>query len=213
MTYVVFKAIGTTFGISFFFVAYFWVMEHPAPFAELRVVPMLAIDHWIPVQEWALIPYASLWFYVCISSALIDNRREMLEYLVGVCILCVAGIGIFWLYPTTVPDFGVDWQLYPALEFLKNADGGANALPSLHAAFAVFTAAFLNTQLRVCNAPPILKISNILWAALIVYSTMATRQHVFLDALAGTALGLLAFAPLRCISNACRRAVPAGMLP
>jgi len=201
VTYLPFKAICTPIGISVFFISYFGVMKHPAPFAEVHVVPLLIVDHWITVQEWALIPYASLWLYVCLASALICTRTELFEYMVGTSILCITGLAIFWLFPTTVPDFNIDWHLYPALAFLKNADGGANALPSLHVAFAVFTAAFLRVQLRACGAPFALRTSNMLWAALIVYSTLATRQHVFLDVMSGTILGLLAFAPLHRLGN------------
>ena len=202
VTKVMIKAILTTLAFPAFFIAYFWVMHNPAPFIELTVIPTFFIDHWIPVQQWALIPYASLWLYVCLPSSLIWERGELIEYLSGAVFLCVVGLSIFWLLPTTVPDFGLDWSLYPALEFLKKADGGANALPSLHAAFAIYTAAFLNKQLHSLNAPKSLCVANYVWAALIVYSTIATRQHVFLDAIAGMALGTLAFTPMSKIGYA-----------
>lgn len=201
ITKVMIKGILTTLAFPAFFIAYFWVMHNPAPFAELTVIPLFVVDHWIPVQQWALIPYASLWLYVCFPSSLIEQRQELIEYLLGATFLCIVGLGIFWLLPTTVPDFGLDWSLYPALEFLKMADGGANALPSLHAAFAIYTAAFLSKQLRSFNAPQALRVINVVWALLIVYSTMATRQHVFLDALAGVALGILAYTPVSKIGS------------
>lgn len=195
------KSVGNAIGFSAFFFAYFWVMDHPAPFSPLQVIPVFALDHWIVVQQWALIPYASLWFYVCIASGLIETRAEFLDYLYRAGFLCIAGLLTFWLFPTTVPDFGVDWQLYPALAFLKSQDGGANAMPSLHVAFAVFTAAYLNAHLRSCGAPTAVRLFNYAWCALIIYSTLATRQHVFLDALAGMALGALAFSPVQKVSS------------
>lgn len=201
LTKVMIKGILTTAAFPLFFIAYFWVMHNPAPFAELTVIPLLFVDHWIPVQQWALVPYASLWFYVCLPSSLIWQKQELIEYLLGAVFLCVLGIGIFWLLPTSVPDFGIDWSIYPGLAFLKMADGGANALPSLHAAFAIYTAAFLNKQLRSFDVPAALRVANVLWAVLIVYSTIATRQHVFLDALAGTALGVLAYTPVSKIAG------------
>lgn len=171
-------------------------MEHPAPFFSLKVIPVFAVDHWIVVQEWALIPYASLWVYVCIASGLIQTRDEFFDYLYRAGFLCIAGLLTFWIFPTTVPNFDVNWELYPALAFLKIHDGGANAMPSLHVAFAVFTAAYLNGHLSTCGAPVAVRLFNYAWCALIIYSTLATRQHVFLDALAGMALGALAFLPL-----------------
>lgn len=213
MTWLPFKAIATPIAFCIFFPAYFWVMQHPAAFADLRVIPALALDHWIPVQEWALIPYASLWLYVCIASALIHQRREMIEYLVSATFLCATGIAIFWLFPTSVPDFGIDWQQYPALHFLKTQDGGANALPSLHVAFSVLTAAFLAPQLRDCQAPRVIRVANYAWAGLIVYSTIATRQHVFLDALAGMLLGLIAYYPVRKLGSLITRPAKEKLAP
>jgi membrane-associated phospholipid phosphatase len=95
---------------------------------------------------------------------------------------------VFWLFPTTVPVFAVDWAQYPALQFLKATDVGGNAFPSLHVAFAVLTAVLLERQLRSVQAPTWLRVLNLLWAFGIVYSTLATRQHVLLDVLGGTLL-------------------------
>lgn len=176
--------------------AYFWVMEHPAGLRATTIVPVLAVDQWMNVQEWALLPYASLWPYVCLASALMAQKSELLAYTLRTTVLCGVGLLIFWLFPTAVPDFGVNWQAYPALEFLKSKDGGANALPSLHVGFAMFTLVMLDAQLRICRAPNWVRVVSVFWALLIVYSTMATRQHVFLDVAAGAILGLLVCIPL-----------------
>ena len=55
--------------------------------------------------------------------------------------------------------------------------------------FAVFTAIWLARILRETGAGGGLRALNWLWCAGIVYSTLATRQHVALDAVAGAALG------------------------
>jgi hypothetical protein len=59
----------------------------------------------------------------------------------------------------------------------------------LHAAFCVFAAVVLHAQLRNLDAPRWLIVSNVLWSLGILGSTVATRQHVALDAIAGAALG------------------------
>ncbi len=191
------KIPATVVGIAVFFVAYFWVMSNPAPWSTLRVVPPLAFDRWIGLHEWALFPYATLWLYVVLAPALAADRAEFRSYVAGAVTLSVAGLLAFWLYPTAVPPFDVDWTQYPMLEFLKTRDGRANAFPSMHVAFATFTAAVLNAQLRACEAPRALRIGNVAWAALIAYSALATRQHVVLDAFAGLVLALAVFLPLR----------------
>ena len=49
----------------------------------------------------------------------------------------------------------------------------------------------LARQLREVGAPAWLRVVNVAWAAGIVYSTMAVRQHVLVDVLGGLALGVL----------------------
>jgi len=58
-------------------------------------------------------------------------------------------------------------------------------------ATAVFSAVWLGHLLKSIGAPRLLMASNWLLCAAIVWSTLATRQHVFLDVLAGAALGLI----------------------
>jgi membrane-associated phospholipid phosphatase len=70
-------------------------------------------------------------------------------------------------------------------------DAPGNALPSLHVATALFTALWIQRLLREIGAPADLRHLNWLWLALIVYSTLATKQHLALDVLAGGALGAL----------------------
>jgi membrane-associated phospholipid phosphatase len=77
------------------------------------------------------------------------------------------------------------------MQFLKRVDVAGNACPSLHAAFCVFTAAVLHAQLRSLGAARWLLAGNLLLGAGILYSTVATRQHVVLDVVAGAALGLV----------------------
>jgi len=50
----------------------------------------------------------------------------------------------------------------------------------------------LHQLLRRFRSPAWLLIFNFLWCAGIIYSTLATRQHVAVDVLAGLALGSLA---------------------
>jgi len=58
----------------------------------------------------------------------------------------------------------------------------------LHAAFAMFTAVVLHGQLTAVRAPRALLACNVLWCLGILYSTIATRQHVALDVIAGSLL-------------------------
>jgi len=127
--------------------------------------------------------------YVLLAPALLPDRRALWSYLAAVVALSVVGFGIFLIWPTAVPKPEIPWPEHTLLSYLKVVDASGNAFPSLHTAFAVFTAAWLGRLLRGIGAGGIARALNWLWCAGIVYSTLATRQHVALDALAGAALG------------------------
>ncbi|WP_240651249.1 MULTISPECIES: phosphatase PAP2 family protein [unclassified Variovorax] len=182
----VMKMIGTTVGISGFFVLYFWVMHNPP--SEPTVMPLTPIDHWVGVSDDAMLLYGSLWFYISLAPAFAKDKAELWACARDAAIMAGVGLAVFWLFPTTVPVFPVDWSQYPALQFLKATDVGGNAFPSLHVAFAVLTAVLLERQLRSVEAPLWVRALNLLWALGIVYSTLATRQHVLLDVLGGSLL-------------------------
>jgi membrane-associated phospholipid phosphatase len=73
--------------------------------------------------------------------------------------------------------------------FLKTVDLGGNACPSLHAAFAVFSAICIRRLFRSLGMPGYAETLNWIWCAAILYSTLATKQHVLLDLVAGSLLG------------------------
>jgi len=184
------KMAGTSLGMTLFFLVYFWVLKHPL--APVTIMPPTIVDRLVGFQPHALPLYLSLWFYVSLAPALLVDRRELVSYGLAWVALSVIGLGIFLRWPTAVLQGEVDWSQYPRFTFLKSVDGAGNACPSLHVAFAVFTAFWFARLLPELGAGRFVRVLNWLWCLGIVYSTMATRQHVFLDALAGAGLGTLA---------------------
>ena len=180
------KMLAITGGIASFFCAYFWVMRHPL--SAMTVVPVTWIDDLVFFYPPSFLVYVSLWVYVGLAPTLARDARELAAWGAVSFAMAVIGLGIFLALPTKIPDFGVDWSPYPLLAFLKEVDVAGNACPSLHVAFAVFTAVVLHTQLTAMRAPRIFLAGNALWCLGIVYSTMATRQHVALDVIAGSLL-------------------------
>ena len=181
------KMIGTTFGMAAFFVVYFWLLWHPL--YPVTIMPLTAIDRWIGFRPEALSLYLSLWFYVSLAPALLIDRRELVSYGLAAVGLSLIGLGIFFFWPTAVPAREVDWSQHPAFSFLKSVDTTGNACPSLHVAFAVFTAVWFERLGREMGVGRLVRALNWLWCAGILYSTIAIRQHVSLDVLAGALLG------------------------
>ena len=181
------KMLGTTLGMTAFFVVYFQLLRHPL--YPPTIVPLTAVDRLIGFRPEALPLYLSLWFYVSLAPALLIDRRELVSYGLAAIALSVIGLGIFLFWPTAVPRPDVDWSQHPAFAFLKSVDASGNACPSLHVAFAVFTAVWLRRILRQMGAGRVVRALNWLWCLGILYSTVAIRQHVALDVLTGIVLG------------------------
>jgi membrane-associated phospholipid phosphatase len=70
-------------------------------------------------------------------------------------------------------------------------DGTYNAFPSLHAGFLVYTLA-LGFRLLGRRLHPLVVAGIGIWTALILYATLATKQHYVLDLLAGGMIGFVA---------------------
>jgi len=184
------KSVGTMLFIGVFFGAYFYLLKFPS--YPSTVMPFTGLDRLIGFVPQTLPLYLSLWVYVSLPPALLATRRELYGYGLSITATCISGLLIFYFWPTVVPAAHIDWSQYPDMDFLKNMDASGNACPSLHVTTAVFSGIWLHHLLRRFGAPLWILIVNSGWCIGIVYSTMATRQHVVLDVLAGLALGVLA---------------------
>lgn len=179
------KALGSAVFIWGFFQAYFFLLRYPH--AEVLVMPLTWLDNALPMQWWAWFPYLSLWFYTCLPPAFMPSLRPLVYYGAAVAGVCLLGLLIFYFWPTVVPSF--ERPDGTGLALLEGVDTAGNACPSLHVAIAFYSAFWLQAQLRAVGAGRGWQGLNWLWCGLIVYSTMATKQHVLLDVLGGLLLG------------------------
>jgi membrane-associated phospholipid phosphatase len=203
------KSVGTMCWIAAFFSGYFWVLRNPS--VEVTTMPLTALDAMVGFHPGAIWLYVSLWVYVSLPPALAKNFRELFSFGLATLALSLLGLGIFHFWPTAVPHFQVDLAQHPSLSVLKGVDMSGNACPSLHVAFAAFTALWLDRLLREMKSARILLWFNWVWCVGIVYSTLATRQHVVLDVIAGAALGVvLALAHMRLLERFEARWAPRG---
>ena len=194
--HVALKSIGTTLFIGLFFCAYFYLLKHSA--YPTWPMPLTWLDRQIGFQPGALPLYLSLWVYVSLPPAFFATRRGLYRYAIAMAIMCITGLIIFYFWPTAVPTADINWAEYPDVDFLKNIDASGNACPSLHVATAFFSGVWLHHLFRRFGAPPWILLLNWIWCIGIIYSTLATRQHVAVDVLAGLILaGLAAYFSLR----------------
>jgi hypothetical protein len=183
------KTAGICLFMAVFFVFYFHLLRHPV--FPVTTMPLTALDEAIAFQAWALWPYVSLWVYVGIAPGLMPSLHALLRYGIWAAALCIAGLLCFHFLPTAVPlrPLPPEALAHPGYALLQGVDAAGNACPSLHVATAVFSAFWVGRVLAAAGAPRWLHALSVLWLLAIVWSTMATRQHVALDVAAGAALG------------------------
>lgn len=183
------KAVGTTVFMFLFFWAYFGILRNPL--FPATVMPLTDVDQWIPVTSLAFPVYASLWFYASLPAALFKEFRALALFGLWIAAMCLFCLAIFWIFPTVVPPAGIDWTLYPEMAIIKDVDANGNACPSLHVASAVFAAIWLNRLATTISAPLALRWAIWLHCLAILWSTVATRQHVVIDVVAGAVVGVV----------------------
>lgn len=181
------KTVGVSFFIGVFFWCYFYLLNHPA--TDPVPIPLTVVDEMIPMQYWAWFPYLSLWLYTALPPMLQGNVRQLYYFGGAIGVVCLLGLVSFYIFPTATPF--LDKPDSENLAWLKGVDAAANACPSMHVAAAVFSAVWLDFMLKTLGRARVPRGLAVIWCLLIVYSTMATKQHVFLDVLAGFALGFL----------------------
>lgn len=181
------KAVGTSVFMTVFFTAYFHLLKNPL--FSVSTMPLTWIDRRVGFQPEFLGLYASLWIYTALPPALLATRREVVAYGWAIGSLCLAGMACFLIWPTAVPAAPTAGSDFPGFSLLQGVDAAGNACPSLHVATAVFSGLWLGRLLPEVDAPRSLRAANWLWCAGIVYSTLATKQHVALDVMGGLILG------------------------
>lgn len=181
------KGVGTSLGMTIFFIAYFALLKNPL--FPVTVVPPTWFDALVGFHPLALVPYVSLWLYISLVPAVIYSRRELWAFGFGCLGLGATGLAIFLFWPTTFVPPDIDWAAHPSVAFLKSADAAGNACPSLHVAFSVFTGLWFARLFPRLGLGRGAQLLNLAWAALIVHSTLATKQHLALDAWFGMVLG------------------------
>ncbi len=159
------------------------------PFFQWRqayILPRSGFDFIIPFDALAIIPYISLYFLIL--YAFLKSPSSVIPRLCkNICI--VAGIAAFFyfFFPTQIERvdlvMGQD-ALSQLVALLYRLDTPFNCFPSQHCAIAVVCVAALMDTNKTENC------LYFIWGLLIIWSTIAVQQHVTIDAVAGTALGL-----------------------
>lgn len=144
----------------------------------------LRIDDFIPFLPWTGLIYWS-YFFLFVAAAVVIAPHRLGRLWVGVLTANLTAYGCYVLWTAHVPHPSVAhvepaW-LRAAWQWFYTQDGPGNTLPSLHCALS----ALLGWNLRHRHR------GWLLWAVAIAVSTLTTKEHVFLDLVAGWALAAM----------------------
>lgn len=159
-------------------------------------VPLTFIDHLIPLQIWTIWIYVGTYFSVALVF-LTARENDANEMFYTLAFAAGASFFLFTFLPTSI-----DRNLYPIpaeefgwsvrmLQHIRHVDVSVNCAPSMH----VVMGWALMIGVRSWSKP--VQLTAVLWGLAIIYSTMSTKQHYFLDAVSGTALAYVSFLTAR----------------
>jgi membrane-associated phospholipid phosphatase len=170
-----------------------WIL---APYAILQHVeifpvlwmPELALDRAIPVFLPSIWVYFSFYILLCLVGFMVE-KKIFITYLYTVGWVTAVSHALFLFLPNGVTRSDIDLESAPAVyQFLVSLDMPRNAMPSLHASLSVVAAlaAHLSKVFPGWSKPLIW-----LWVLAIFWSTIAIRQHVSLDLIAGSIIACI----------------------
>lgn len=170
----------------------YWLLQRFPVFA-VTSVPSGPIDRLIPFSPaWAWV-YLSIYLLMPLAPLFMNHRRTLLRYALGILMIGASADLVFFLWPTCCPrpplgDAGFPYRQLVALDL------PLHAFPSLHAAFAVFSTLCLQRILGELPGFNLWRAGFWLWTTAILFATLLTKQHVLIDIIAGSGLGLAAYA-------------------
>jgi membrane-associated phospholipid phosphatase len=170
-----------------FWLGYFLLQKHPV--FPVRVMPSCEIDRLVPFMPEAAAVYVSQFLILSVLAWLTSSKADLTALCKGIGLISGTSFLVFFFWPTCVirpvSQPGRDVIYDNVVRF----DGTENAFPSLHAGFAILIAGYAVHVFRGWRLERILVSMAWLSSAAVLASTLLTKQHVFLDILAGSALG------------------------
>ena len=171
--------------LPFYFCLFYFTIQR-VPLAAPATLEPTIFDSLIPFEPRWTIVYQSLYLFLplpWLCESALELRRYVRAFLAvtAVAFLCFVAFPVAGPRPAVMPDDA----LY---RLVVSYDRNVNTVPSLHVALTVLTLLLALRLLRSAVA----RWAALIWAALIIYSTMATKQHWAIDVAAGFVLAIVA---------------------
>jgi membrane-associated phospholipid phosphatase len=176
-------SLGLTLAALFCF-PYFLLEYHPL--FPSRTLPLSWLDRAAGFHPMWIWPYQSIYLLINALPWLATSREQLRRYTVGFGALCAVGFAVFLLFPVRAPRPAVE-RATGMFRLLLLYDRPLNALPSLHAGLLVYTLAF-GRRVVGRALPWKVWLALLAWSGVILYATLATKQHYAVDLVAGAVL-------------------------
>lgn len=181
--------LGATVIVSVIFWSFYLFLSRHSLF-PVHTLPLTALDNWAAFRPnpWAWV-YESNFLLTGIVPWLIVSREQLRRFLIGFAWLCAISFFVFAICPVASPrptEEAIKASSF--LYFVTRIDGTLNAFPSLHAGCLIYNLALVR-HLFGRKLHTGVMTALYLWAGLILFATLATKQHYAVDLLAGGLLG------------------------
>jgi hypothetical protein len=157
-------------------------------------LPMTVIDRIVPFEPAWVYVYVSMYVMLTIPPLLTARGGALCRYAIGATIMFLGAAVAFLLWPVAYPRPAPPAD-GPALYLaIVSVDRPINSIPSLHAGIVAYTLVFAGRALADLSRPArrAILLVGALWSALILYGTLATKQHYLLDLPPGILLAWVA---------------------
>lgn len=180
------KLVVTLIVSILFWSIYLFLSRHA--WFPLHTLPITMLDVWAGYHPavWSWV-YESIFLLTGLAPWLIVSREQLRRYVAGFAFLSLVSFLLFAIFPVASPrPASVSNSRF--LIFITRVDGPLNAFPSLHAGCLIYNLALVHRMFGKSLIPWAAALLW-LWALLILFGTLATKQHYALDLLAGAIIG------------------------
>lgn len=149
------------------------------------------LENWITASNSAPVVYLYLSFYLLVFiPGFLRSDRQFCRFLIALALTGLVSLMVFLLLPNGVkrPEEFLAGASQVYLSLIE-IDLPRNACPSLHASVSFLAAIVAAVVLRSWLA----RLLFWIWVAGVLWSTMATRQHVLLDVVTGALLACISW--------------------